>query len=83
MPRDVGIDAARGIVVLGWRSGEDGLWLRVRGQKDEVRLVCRCGRSHWVVRELFADGTASLMVTCHSCGTRGSFTLEGVTLPAP
>ncbi len=83
MPRDVPIDAARGIVVMGWHSREDGLSLRVRGQNEEVRLVCRCGRSHWVVREHFANGAASLLVTCHSCGTRGTFPLEGVSLPAP
>jgi len=83
MFRDVPIAATRGIVVLSWRSREDGLTLRVRGQNEELRLVCTCGRSHWVVREYFADGAASLVVTCHSCGTRGAFTLEGVSLPAP
>jgi hypothetical protein len=83
MVHDVRIEAAPGVVVLGWRSGEDGLILRVRGQADEVRLVCRCGRSHWIVREQFASGTVSLIVICHTCGTRGSFLMEGVTLPAP
>ncbi len=81
--RDVRIDAAHGIVVQGWRSAEDGLFLRARGQPEEVRLVCRCGRSHWIVREQFAIGSASLIVTCHTCGTRGSFLMEGVALPAP
>jgi hypothetical protein len=81
--RDVRIEAAGGIVVQSWRSAEDGLFLLVRGQEGEVRLVCRCGRSHWIVREQFAPGTASLIVTCHTCGTRGSFVLDGVTLPAP
>ena len=81
--RDVRIDAAPGIVVQRWRSTEDGLFLRARGQSEDVRLVCRCGRSHWIVREQFAVGSASLIVTCHTCGTRGSFLMEGVTLPAP
>ena len=83
MVRDIRIEAAEGIVVRGWRSGEDGLFLRVRGQGDEVRLVCRCGRSHWIVREQVAPGRASLIVTCRTCGTRGSFVMEGVTLAAP
>jgi len=83
MIRDVPIDAAHGIVIQRWRSTEDGLFLRARGQPEEVRLVCRCGRSHWIVREQFAAGSASLIVTCHACGTRGSFLMEGVTLPAP
>lgn len=83
MTRDVRIDAADGIVVIGWRSLADGLFLRIRAQSDEVRLVCRCGRSHWVVRENFSGKTASLVVLCHHCGTRGSFVLEGVSLPAP
>ncbi|OLD90327.1 hypothetical protein AUG86_03450 [Euryarchaeota archaeon 13_1_20CM_4_64_14] len=81
--RDVRVDAVPGIVVQRWRSTEDGLFLRARGQPDEVRLVCVCGRSHWIVRERFGDGTASLLVTCHTCGTRGSFLMEGVTLPTP
>ena len=81
--REVRIDAGLGMVVQRWRSTEDGLFLRARGQPDEVRLVCVCGRSHWIVRERFGDGTASLLVTCHTCGTRGSFLMEGVTLPTP
>ena len=81
--RDVRVDAVPGVVVQRWRSTEDGLFLRARGQPDEVRLVCVCGRSHWIVRERFGDGTASLLVTCHTCGTRGSFLMEGVTLPTP
>ena len=83
MTRDVRIDAAQGIVVLGWRSGEAGLSLRVRGQNEDIRLVCRCGRSHWLVRERFSVGSAYLSVTCHGCGTQGTFVLEGVSLPAP
>ncbi len=83
MVRDVRVEAATGIVVQGWRSSEDGLFLRARGQSDEVRLVCRCGRSHWIVREQFAPGRAFLIVTCHNDGTRGSFLMEGVVLPAP
>jgi len=81
--REVRIDAAHGIVVQGWRSAEDGLFLRLRGQPEEVRLVCVCERSHWILREQFALGSASLILTCHNCGTRGSFLMEGVTLPAP
>jgi hypothetical protein len=83
MAREVRIDSAKGIIVTRWRSGEDGLFLRVRGQDEEARLVCLCGRSHWIVREQFARGTASLSLTCHGCGNRGTFTLEGVSLPAP
>ena len=83
MNRDVRIESSPGIIVLGWKSGADGLLLRVRGQHEEVRLVCRCGRGHWLVREKFSGGIASLSVTCHSCGTRGTFVMEGVTLPAP
>lgn len=83
MTRDVRIDSAPGTIVLGWKSGAEGLFLRVRGQDEEVRLVCRCDRSHWLVREQFSGGIASLSVTCHSCGTRGTFVMEGVRLPAP
>jgi hypothetical protein len=81
--REVRINAAPGIVVQGWRSTEDGLFLLARGQLEEVRLVCVCGRSHWIIREQFALGSASLILTCHTCGTRGSFVMEGVALPAP
>jgi len=80
---DVRVDAVPGIVVQRWRSTEAGLFLRAHEQPDEVRLVCVCGRSHWIVREQFGDGSVSLLVTCHTCGTRGSFLMEGVTLPTP
>ena len=83
MPRDVPIEAAQGIVVLGWKASEDGLFLRVREQKDDIRLVCVCGRSHWIVRENFSGDGASLVLTCHHCGYRGNFLMEGVSLPAP
>jgi len=81
MTREVPIDAASGFVILSWRSGEDGLSLRVRGQSEEVHLVCRCGRSHWIVRENFSDGRAMLVVTCHNCGTRAAFPRESMSLP--
>ncbi|HYY47509.1 MAG TPA: hypothetical protein VFA17_02365 [Thermoplasmata archaeon] len=81
MPREIRLDSAQGIVVLQWRTGEDGLSLRVRGQSQDVRLVCGCGRSHWLVREESARGSASLVVTCHGCGTQGTFVLESVSPP--
>ena len=83
MNRDVRIDSASGIIVLGRKSGAEGLFLRVRGHAEDVRLVCRCGRSHWLVREQFSGGIVSLSVTCHSCGTRGTFVMEDVKLPTP
>ena len=83
MPRDVRIDAAQGIVVVGWKSLEAGLLLGVRGQNEDVRLVCLCARSHWLVRDYFSGEGASLLVTCHHCGQRGTFVLEGVSLPTP
>src|SRR5256885_13758740 len=81
--RDVRVDAVPGVVVQRWRRTEDGLFLRARGQPDEGRLGCVCGRSHWIVREGFGVGIASLLVTCLTCGTRGSFPMEGVALPTP
>jgi len=83
MTRDVRYDASPGMVIQAWRSAEDGLRLRVLGSDEEVRLQCRCGRCHWIVREQFAGGHVSLLVTCHSCGTRATYAMEGVTLPAP
>jgi len=83
MPREVRIDSASGIIILGWKTSEDGLFLRIRGQAEDNRLVCKCDRSHWLVRENFAGGGATLVLTCHHCGTRGTFVMEGVSLPAP
>ncbi len=83
MVRDVRFDAVSGIVVLGWRSAEDGLYLKTRGQTEDVRLVCICGRCHWIVREQFSQAGAYLMVRCHNCGQQASFLMEGVSLPAP
>ena len=81
MTREVPIDGASGFVILSWRSGEDGLSLRVRGQSEEVHLVCRCGRRHWIVREVSSDRSATLVVTCHNCGTRATFSREPWSLP--
>jgi RNase P subunit RPR2 len=80
MTREVPIDEAEGFFVLRWHSGEDGLSLRVRGQNEEVRPVCRCGRRHWIVREGFFGGRATLVITCHNCGTRAAFPMEVVNL---
>lgn len=83
MPRDVRIDRTMGSIVLGWKSSEDGLFLRVRGQTEDVRVVCLCSRGHWIVRENFSGDGASLVLTCHHCGNRGTFLMEGMSLPAP
>jgi len=80
---DLAVDASGGVVVLGWRAAEDGLFLRIRGQPDEARLRCRCGRCHWIVREQFSEPGPRLLVSCHNCGVRSTFLMEGVSLPAP
>lgn len=81
MPRDVRLDEALGRIVLGWRSSVEGLLLRVDG--DEVRLVCRCGRSHWIVHENTMGDGASLVLVCHHCGTRAAFEMGAVRTAAP
>jgi len=83
MMRDVRIDSSQEIIVRGWKSGSEGLLLQIRGLDQEVRLKCRCGRSHWLVREQFSGGLAALSVTCHGCGTHGMFRMEDVRLPTP
>ncbi len=83
MVLDVRIDAANGLVLLSWRTAGDGLFLTARGQNDEVRLQCICGRCHWIVREQFQPDRAQLLVTCHNCGQRRAFPVEGARLPAP
>lgn len=77
MVREMSVDGSEGLVVLGWRAAEDGLYFRARGEGDEIRLRCRCGRCHWIVREQPAGGAWSLRVSCHNCGVRTSFALEG------
>lgn len=83
MVREVPVDSAHGLVVLAWRSGEDGISIRARGQADEIRLRCVCGRCHWIVRELFSGSTATLMLSCHNCGTKQTFLLEGAATHVP
>jgi len=83
MTRDIRIDSSRGIIVRGWKSGLEGLLLQIRAQDEDVRLICRCGRSHWLVREQFWGANPSLSLICHGCGTRGAFAMEGVKLSAP
>jgi len=66
-----------GLVVVHWRSTDEGLFLKIRGHQEEVRLVSRCGRCHWIVREKFAGGGGKLVVTCHACNEQMTYTLEG------
>jgi hypothetical protein len=68
---------ATGLVVVGWRSGEEGLRLHLRGRSDEVRLRCRCGRSHWIVRERVTPDGRTMRLTCHACGAHVSLLREG------
>lgn len=81
--KEIDLNESRGLVVLAWRSGEDGLYLKARGQGEEIRLRCLCGRCHWIVRDQFVPEGARLVVSCHSCGRRMTYVLEGVGLPAP
>jgi len=82
MARDLLIDAAAGTVVLSWKTTAEGLLLRVRGETDDVRLICRCGRRHWLVHEIDSEKGATLVLICHHCGTRGMFPMEGVRTAA-
>lgn len=77
------VDSAQGLVVLGWRSAEDGLFLRARGEPDEIRLRCLCGRCHWIVRELFSGGATTLVLSCHNCGQKRTFLTEGMAAHLP
>lgn len=81
MPRDLPLDQALRMTVLSWKSTEDGLLMRVGG--EDIRLVCRCGRSHWIVHESLVGNRASLILVCHNCGTRATFEIEGVRAAAP
>lgn len=77
MVRDVPFEESLGFVVKGWRSTEEGLFLRVRGHQEEVRLISRCGRCHWIVHEQFRGGGPKLVVTCHACNEQMTYVLEG------
>ena len=82
MVKDVAISKVTGSVVTAWRVVDHvQLLLTVRGQPEEIRLQCKCGRCHWIVREHHGDGAPRLLATCHSCGTRVDFVLEGAPLP--
>ena len=82
MTKDVPCDRAEGLVVEGWKSGEEGLLLRVKGDPEEVRIQCVCCRCHWIVREQLLPEGPRLLVTCHNCGRRGVFALETADLSA-
>ena len=83
MVRDVRIEDSLGLVVKGWRSSDEGLFLRVRGHQEEVRLVSRCGRCHWIVHEQYRADGPKLVVSCHACGERMTYPLEGGPSPVP
>jgi hypothetical protein len=73
MGREISLESAPRVVVVAWRSGEDGLWLRLRGDADDVLLRCVCNRSHFIVREPFDHEGTYLFVSCHSCGRSGRY----------
>lgn len=77
MVRDVPFSESLGLVVQHWRSTDEGLFLKVRGHQEEVRLVSRCGRCHWIVREQIRSGGPKLVVTCHGCNEQMTYVLEG------
>ena len=77
MVRDIPFAESMGLVVTHWRSTDEGLFLKVRGHQEEVRLVSRCGRCHWIVPEKFASGGPTLVVTCHACNEQMTYALEG------
>ena len=84
MTRDVSISNVAGAVVTRWRVVDHvQLLLSIRGQAEEARLTCICGRCHWIVREHHGDGPPRLLATCHNCGTRVELALEGAPLPEP
>ncbi len=83
MARDVPFEDSLGFVIKAWRSTDEGLFLRVRGHQEEVRLVSRCGRCHWIVHEQYRSGGPKLVVTCHACGEQMTYALEGAAVPPP
>ncbi len=77
MVRDMPLEESLGLVVKSWRSTEEGLFLKVRGHQEEIRLVSRCGRCHWIVHEHYHAGGPKLDVSCHGCGERMTYAYEG------
>ncbi len=77
MVRDLKIEESLGLVVKGWRSTDEGLFLKVRGHQEEVRLVSRCGRYHWIVHEKYRADGPKLIVSCHGCGEQMTYAYEG------
>ncbi len=66
-----------GFVVKAWRSTDEGLFLKIRGHQEEVRIVSKCGRCHWIVHDQYRGGGPKLVATCHACGEQMTYTLEG------
>jgi RNase P subunit RPR2 len=82
MVQDVPISKVTGAIITTWRVVDHiQLLLTIRGQTEDVRLVCQCGRCHWIVREQYGTSTPRLLATCHNCGTKVEFVLEGARLP--
>jgi hypothetical protein len=80
--REVSVIRMAGAIVTKWRMEDHvQLVLSVRGQGEEVRLLCTCERGHWIVREHFGEGGPRLIATCHNCGNRVELPLEGARLP--
>lgn len=72
-------EEVQALVVEGWRSSEDGLYLRFRGRTGEFRLQSRCGRCHWLVHEHLLQGDHRLQVTCHACREHFAFQFAPAT----
>ncbi len=80
--RDVSVTQLTGAIVTRWRVEDHvRLVLSVRGQREELRALCRCERGHWIVREHVGEGAPVLIATCHSCGNRVEIPLEGARPP--
>ncbi|MEK6911908.1 MAG: hypothetical protein AABX36_03805 [Candidatus Thermoplasmatota archaeon] len=76
--RDVPVHELSGAVVKEWRLVDPRqLVLQLGDEGDELRLLCECGRCHWILRERPEGSRIRLVVTCHACGTRGELFYEG------
>ncbi len=48
----------------------EGTLRLVAEQGEELTVVCRCDRSHWLATIQETEAGPSLILVCHNCGSR-------------
>lgn len=57
-------------LTIAFRRYEDGELKLILAGGEELKLVCDCGRCHWLTTTVEIGGAMVLTLVCHNCRRR-------------